>query len=153
MLVRAYAYIRAYGSELSHVARDAVLNARYLQRRLAGVLPMAVDAPCMHEFVATTRGSGIDGLRAIDVAKRMLDYGVYAPTMYFPTTVPEALMFEPTETESKAGIDELAEILSAVVDDARDDLGSVQSAPHETPISRVDEVEAARHPVLRWQTT
>ena len=150
MLVRAYAYIRAYGSDIAGIAGDAVLNARYLQSRVAGFFPMAVDSPCMHEFVATTRGSSAAGLRAMDVAKRLLDYGVYAPTVYFPITVPEALMFEPTETESKRSLDELAEICEAIVDEASRDLGFVQAAPHETPVRRVDEVRAARHPVLRW---
>jgi len=150
MLVRAYAYIRAYGSSLPQVARDAVLNARYLQARVADLFPMAVDSPCMHEFVCTTKGGRVDGLRAVDVAKRLLDYGVYAPTVYFPTTVPEALMFEPTETESKRSIDDLAAVCAAIVDEAERDLAFVQAAPHETPVERVDEVRAARQPVLRW---
>ena len=151
MLVRAYAYIRAYGSEIDGVARDAVLNARYLQARLRELFPMAVDTPCMHEFVASTKGSRVDGLRAMDVAKRMLDYGVYAPTVYFPITVPEALMFEPTETETKQSVDELADVCAAIVEEAARDLAFVQAAPHETPVRRVDEVRAARHPVLRYQ--
>ena len=150
MLVRAYAYIRAYGSSLPQVARDAVLNARYLQARVADLFPMAVHSPCMHEFVCTTKGGRVDGLRAVDVAKRLLDYGVYAPTVYFPTTVPEALMFEPTETESKRSIDDLAAVCAAIVDEADRDLAFVQAAPHETPVERVDEVRAARQPVLRW---
>ena len=150
MLVRAYAYIRAYGSGIGGVARDAVLNARYLQTRLRQLFPMAVDTPCMHEFVATTKGGRVEGLRAMDVAKRMLDYGVYAPTIYFPITVAEALMFEPTETESKAGVDELADVCAAIVAEAGRDLAFVQAAPHETPVRRVDEVGAARRPVLRW---
>ncbi len=150
MLVRAYAYIRAYGSALPQVARDAVLNARYLQTRVADIFPMAVDTPCMHEFVCTTKGARVPGLRAVDVAKRLLDYGVYAPTVYFPTTVPEALMFEPTETESKRSVDDLADVCAAIVDEAERDLAYVQSAPHETPVERVDEVRAARMPVLRW---
>jgi glycine dehydrogenase subunit 2 len=86
----------------------------------------------------------------MDVAKRLLDYGVYAPTVYFPLTVPEALMFEPTETESMQSLDALAGICAAIVDEAEHDLAFVQNAPHETPVSRVDEVRAARHPVLRW---
>jgi glycine dehydrogenase subunit 2 len=150
MLVRAYAYIRAYGSALPEVAQDAVLNARYLQHRMSTLFAMAVESPCMHEFVATTKGGKVDGLRAMDVAKRLLDYSVYAPTVYFPTTVPEALMFEPTETESKRSLDELAGICAAIVDEAERDLAFVQAAPHETPVRRVDEVQAARHPVLRW---
>jgi glycine dehydrogenase subunit 2 len=151
MLVRAYAYIRAYGSSISAVAENAVLNARYLQSRLRGILPMAVSSDSMHEFVATTKGSRVTGLRAIDVAKRLLDYGVYAPTAYFPTTVPEALMFEPTETESRRSLDLLADVCAAIVAEAERDLEHVRSAPHETPVSRVDEVEAARRPVLRWR--
>jgi glycine dehydrogenase subunit 2 len=151
MLVRAYAYIRSYGSTISQVAQDAVLNARYLQARLAPLFPMAVPTDSMHEFVATTRGCRVSELRAIDVAKRLLDYGVYAPTAYFPTTVPEALMFEPTETESKRSLDLLADICAAIVAEAERDLEQVRSAPHLTPVSRVDEVEAARRPVLRWR--
>jgi glycine dehydrogenase subunit 2 len=151
MLVRAYAYIRAYGSSISAVAEDAVLNARYLQARLRPLFPMAVTSDSMHEFVATTRGSRVAGLRAIDVAKRLLDFGVYAPTAYFPTTVPEALMFEPTETESKRSLDLLADICAAIVAEAERDLDFVKSSPHQTPVSRIDEVEAARRPVLRWK--
>jgi glycine dehydrogenase subunit 2 len=104
----------------------------------------------MHEFVCTTRGGRVDGLRAMDVAKRLLDYGIYAPTVYFPTTVPEALMFEPTETESKQSLDLLADVCAAIVADAARDLPFIQAAPHNTPVERVDEVGAARRPVLRW---
>ncbi|TMF13794.1 MAG: glycine dehydrogenase subunit 2 [Chloroflexi bacterium] len=150
MLVRAYAYIRAYGSSISGVAQDAVLNARYLQQRLSDLFPMAVESPCLHEFVASTKGGTVSGLRAMDVAKRLLDFGVYAPTVYFPTTVPEALMFEPTETESKQSLDQLADICSTIVAEAERDLAFVQAAPHDTPVRRVDEVSAARQPMLRW---
>ena len=104
----------------------------------------------MHEFVATTHGGPVEGLRAMDVAKRLLDYGVYAPTVYFPLTVPEALMFEPTETKSKQSLDGLAAICASIIEEAERDLSFVQAAPHQTPVSRVDEVLAARHPVLRW---
>jgi glycine dehydrogenase subunit 2 len=151
MLVRAYAYLRTYGSSISDVARDAVLNARYLRSQLQDLFPMAVPTASMHEFVATTRGCRVPGLRAIDVSKRLLDFGVYAPTAYFPTTVPEALMFEPTETESKRSLDLLAAICAVIVGEAEGDLGFVQAAPHLTPVSRVDEVEAARKPILRWR--
>jgi glycine dehydrogenase subunit 2 len=150
MLVRAFAYISAYGDEIAGVAADAVLNARYLQARLRDLFPMAVRSPSMHEFVCTTRGGRVDGLRAVDVAKRLLDYGIYAPTVYFPTTVPEALMFEPTETESRQSLDLLADVCAAIVAEAEGDLGFVQGAPHNTPVERVDEVAAARTPVLRW---
>jgi glycine dehydrogenase subunit 2 len=151
MLVRAYAYIRAHGDRLPGVARDAVLNARYLQARLAPLFPMAVDAPAMHEFVATTKGGRAEGLRAMDVAKRLLDFGIYAPTVYFPTTIPEALMFEPTETESKQSLDHLADVCAEIVQEAVSDIDAVRAAPHRTPVARVDEVRAARHPVLRWE--
>jgi glycine dehydrogenase subunit 2 len=150
MLVRAYAYIRAYGDTLPQVAQDAVLNARYLQKRVHDLFPMAVESDTMHEFVATTRGARVPGLRAMDVAKRLIDHGVYPPTVYFPITVPEALMFEPTETEPKAALDALAEMCAQIVAEAEADLAFVQSAPHEAPVDRVDEVRAARHPVLRW---
>jgi glycine dehydrogenase subunit 2 len=149
MLVRAYAYIRAYGDTLPQIARDAVLNSRYLRARLEPLLPVAVDSPTLHEFVATTRGT-VDGLRAIDVAKRMIDFGVYPPTMYFPTTVPEALMFEPTETESRASLDHLADCIEQILAEARTDITAVQAAPHQAPVTRVDEVRAARHPILHW---
>ncbi|HEX6539116.1 MAG TPA: aminomethyl-transferring glycine dehydrogenase subunit GcvPB, partial [Candidatus Dormibacteraeota bacterium] len=150
MLVRAYAYIRAYGSSIDGVARDAVLNARYLQSRVADLFRMAVGDPCLHEFVASTKGGRVAGLRAVDVAKRLLDFGMYAPTVYFPTTVPEALMFEPTETEPKQSLDDLADACATIVDEAERDLAFVQGAPYETPVRRVDEVTAARKPVLRW---
>jgi glycine dehydrogenase subunit 2 len=150
MLVRAFAYISAYGDTIAGVARDAVLNARYLQARLQPLFPLAVDSPSMHEFVCTTRGGRVEGLRAMDVAKRLLDYGIYAPTVYFPMTVPEAMMFEPTETESRQSLDLLADVCAAIVSEAEHDLAFVQAAPHNTPVERVDEVGAARHPVLRW---
>src|SRR5207244_4197288 len=127
MLVRAYAYIRAYGSSLPDIARDAVLNARYLQEKLRPLLGMAVESDSLHEFVATTRGGRVDGLRAGDVAKRLLDYGVYAPTVYFPLTVAEAMMIEPTETESKRSLDELADVFAAIIDEAGRDLDFVRA--------------------------
>ena len=150
MLVRAYAYIRAYGDTLPQVAQDAVLNARYLQALLREHFPMAVESPSLHEFVATTRGGRVEGLRAMDVAKRMIDFGLYPPTVYFPTTVPEALMFEPTETESRDALDGVAAVIGRIVGEAQHDLAFVQDAPHCAPVGRVDEVLAARRPVLRW---
>jgi glycine dehydrogenase subunit 2 len=153
MLVRAFAYISAYGDSIAGIAQDAVLNARYLQARLGDLFPRAVRSDSMHEFVCTTRGGRVEGLRAMDVAKRLLDYGVYAPTVYFPTTVPEALMFEPTETESRQSLDMLADVCAAIVAEAERDLAFVQNAPYNTPVERVDEVGAARRPELRWTET
>ena len=128
----------------------SVLNARYLQSRLRGLFAMAVETPCMHEFVASTKGGRVEGLRAMDVAEGFGHHGVYAPTVYFPLTVPEALMFEPTETESEQSLDAMADICAAIIDEAEGDLAFVQNAPHGTPVSRVDEARAARHPILRW---
>ncbi len=153
MLVRAYAYIRAYGDEISQVARDAVLGARYLRHRLQPWLPVAIDADSFHEFVATPRRAPepYSGLRALDIAKRMIDYGAYPPTVYFPMTVPEAMMFEPTETESKRSLDLLADTVAAIMEEGGRRPEILEGAPHDAPVARVDEVQAARHPVLRWR--
>ncbi|MFO0870558.1 MAG: aminomethyl-transferring glycine dehydrogenase subunit GcvPB [Pirellulales bacterium] len=150
VLVRAYAYIRTHGPDgLRAVAENAVLNANYLLSRLAGVLPVPQGNRCMHEFVATAgplRKSR--GVTAMDLAKRLLDYGFHAPTVYFPLTVPEALMIEPTETESRETLDALAAALTRILDEPPE---LVHAAPHSTPISRPDEVRAAKQPVLRWR--
>ncbi len=152
MLVRAYAYIRAYGDGIGQVARDAVLGARYLRWRLRDCLPTAVDGDSFHEFVATPRrAERFAGIRALDIAKRMIDYGVYPPTVYFPITVPEAMMFEPTETESKRALDQLAEIVARIMEEGAQDPELLRTAPHLAPVGRVDEVTAARRPVLRWE--
>jgi len=153
MLVRAYAYIRAYGDELAMVARDAVLGARYLRHRLEPWLPAATPADSFHEFVASPKWAPapFSELRALDIAKRMIDYGVYPPTVYFPMTVPEAMMFEPTETESKRSLDELAAVVQAIMEEGGEDHEILRTAPHQAPVGRVDEVAAARHLVLRWR--
>jgi glycine dehydrogenase subunit 2 len=151
MLVRAYAYILAYGNEIGEVARDAVLNSRYLRSRLRQVLPTQVDTDTFHEFVATPKRSAHPELRALDIAKRMIDYGVHPPTVYFPITVPEAMMFEVTETESKRSLDDLAEIVRLIVEEGGRDPEALLSAPHQAPVGRVDEVRAARQLVLRWR--
>jgi len=153
MLVRAYAYIRAYGDEIPQVARDAVLTSRYLRHRLAPALGTALSADSFHEFVATTHRSPAPSLRALDLAKRMIDFGVYPPTVYFPTTVPEALMFEPTETESRAALDDLAEVVTAIITEATTDPDRLAAAPEHAPVARVDEVTAARRPEVRWWPT
>ena len=153
MLVRAYAYIRAYGDDIAQVARDAVLGARYLRHQLEPWLPVAIDGDSFHEFVATPKRAKppYSELRALDIAKRMIDYGVYPPTVYFPMTVPEAMMFEPTETESKRSLDELAAVVQAIMEEGGRDPEILRTAPHQAPVGRVDEVQAARHPVLRWR--
>ncbi|GIW88574.1 MAG: putative glycine dehydrogenase (decarboxylating) subunit 2 [Isosphaeraceae bacterium] len=151
VLVRAYCYIRTLGPDgLRDVARHAVLNANYLRARLRGIYPVPHDAtPCMHEFVASARQLAREkGIRATDIAKRLLDHNLHAPTVYFPLIVPEALMIEPTESESRATLDRFAEALRAI---ATEDPAVLHEAPHTTPISRPDEVAAARTPILRWR--
>src|SRR4029079_15051910 len=149
VLVRAYCYIRTHGPDgLKAVAENAVLNANYLLTRVKHILPVPQGERCMHEFVAS--GAGLKkktGVSAMDIAKRLLDFGFHAPTVYFPLTVPEAMMIEPTETESKETLDAFAETLFRITGEAGDLL---HEAPHTTIISRPDEVRAAKQPVMRW---
>ena len=149
VLVRAYAYIRTYGpAGLRAVAENAVLNANYLLSKVKDMLPVPHGDRCLHEFVATAAGLKSErGISAMDVAKRLLDYGFHAPTVYFPLTVREAIMIEPTETESKQTLDAFAATLRTILSEPAEML---QSAPHTTPIARPNEVQAARQPVLRW---
>jgi glycine dehydrogenase subunit 2 len=149
VLIRAYAYIRTHGAEgLRAVSETAVLNANYLLSRVKHILPVPQGDRCMHEFVASAvRLKKETGISAMDVAKRLLDYGFHAPTVYFPLTVPEAMMIEPTETESKETLDRFAETLARITQEPPDML---HEAPHALPISRPDEVQAARKPVLKW---
>ncbi|MEX2093811.1 MAG: aminomethyl-transferring glycine dehydrogenase subunit GcvPB [Pirellulales bacterium] len=149
VLVRAYSYIRTHGPDgLRRVSENAVLNANYLLSRVKHFLPVPQGDRCMHEFVASAAKLKAEkGVSAMDVAKRLLDYGFHAPTVYFPLTVKEAIMVEPTETESKQTLDAFAETLFRVIEE---DAGLLHEAPHTTPISRPDEVQAARQPVLVW---
>jgi glycine dehydrogenase subunit 2 len=150
VLVRAYCYIRTHGPDgLKRVSENAVLNANYLLSRVKHILPVPQGDRCMHEFVATAAPlKKSKGISAMDLAKRLLDYGFHAPTVYFPLTVPECLMIEPTETESKETLDAFADALTAIVNEPADVL---HDAPHSTIVSRPDEVTAARQPVLRWK--
>ena len=151
-LVRAYAYIRTLGADgLKDAARQAIVNANYLRARLKEAYRIPVDEPCMHEFVASAVDQKALGVRALDIAKRLLDYGCYAPTIYFPLIIEEALMIEPSETESRQALDQLADALRAIAREAVADPREVQTAPHTMPVSRLDEVLAAREPNLRWQ--
>ena len=152
VLVRAYAYIRALGNTgLREVSEDAVLNANYLQARLRGQYDLSYDRLCMHEVVISARRQKRQGVRGLDIAKRLLDYGFHAPTMYFPLIVDEALMIEPTETESKETQDSFIEALLAIDREVQRDPDLVRGAPYTTPVSRLDEARAARHPDLRWR--
>lgn len=152
ILVRAYAYILALGSDgLTQATRMAVLNANYLRRRLEQTYHLAHDEPCMHECVFSDRSFTQAGVKTLDIAKRLLDYGFYAPTIYFPLVVSGALMIEPTETESKETMDEFADALLAIAKEIQDNPTALKDAPLTTPVSRLDETRAARHPVLRWK--
>ena len=152
MLVRAYCYMRTLGAEgLTDVTAMAVLNANYIRTRLAGILPLAYQTPSLHECVFSDRDLERTGVHTLDLAKRLLDYGFYAPTIYFPLVVPGAIMIEPTETESKQTIDEFIAAIETIVSEARDTPDLVKQAPHDTFIGRLDETRAARRPILRWQ--
>jgi glycine dehydrogenase subunit 2 len=149
MLVRAFAYITLLGGEgLLEVSGNAILNANYLKTRLQNIFPLPYDRVCMHEVVFSAGRER--GIKALDVAKRLLDYGFHAPTMYFPLVVDEALMIEPTETESKETLDAFVAALEQIDQEAAHDPDFVRHAPHETPMTRLDEAKAAREPDLRW---
>jgi glycine dehydrogenase subunit 2 len=152
MLVRAFTYILAMGGDgLNQASEDAVLAANYVRGRLEGVLDMPHEGPCMHEFVASARNLGEHGVKALDVAKGLLERGFYAPTVYFPLIVPEAVMVEPTETESKDTLDAFVDAVRAVAELARNDPDELHAEPRSLPVGRLDEVSAARHPILRWR--
>ena len=150
VLVRMYCYLRSHGPDgLRQIAEDAVLAANYLLSRVKNVLPVPHGDRCMHEFVASAaRLKAERDVSAMDVAKRLLDYGFHPPTVYFPLIVREAMMIEPTETESKATLDAFAAALEQIVEESPELL---HAAPHGTPICRPDEVKAARQPVLMWK--
>ena len=151
MLVRAFTYILAMGGDgLTQASKDAVLAANYVRESLEGWLEVPHRGPCMHEFVASARNLGADGVKALDVAKGLLERGFYAPTVYFPLIVPEAVMIEPTETESKATLDAFVSALHEIVELARNDPEELHAEPRSLPVGRLDEVSAARNPVLRW---
>ena len=153
VMVRALTYVMILGKEgLRRTSQVAVLNARYLEHELSRNYDMAIDQPCMHEFVMTLKRQHHDlGVSAMDIAKGMIDRGIHPPTMYFPLIVEEALMVEPTETEPKAVLDEAVRVLSELLDLAASDPQALQACPTTTPVGRIDEVQAARHPILRWQ--
>ena len=153
VLVRAYAYILAMGSDgLTQATRMAVLNANYLRTRLEQEYHLASSEPCMHECVFSDASFKHSGVKTLDIAKRLLDYGFYAPTIYFPLVVSGALMIEPTETESKETLDEFVDAMLAIAYEMRTSPEALRNAPMTTPVSRLDETRAARHPVLRWET-
>jgi glycine dehydrogenase subunit 2 len=151
MLVRAYAYIRSMGPDgLRAVAENAVLNANYLMKRLDRYYELPYPGPCMHECVFSARRQKQHGVTAMDIAKCLLDLGFYAPSTYFPLIVEEALMIEPTETESKETIDSFCDAMIQIAKEAETDPQSILNAPVTTPVKRLDQTLAARQPNLRW---
>ncbi len=149
MFIRAYTYIRMYGPEgLRSVAEHAVLNANYVMARLKNAYMLPYDKVCMHEFVLEGHWPDAPEVHALDISKRMMDYGLHPPTNYFPLIVPEALMIEPTETESKQMLDEFVEVMLKIAEEAHTQPELLKTAPHKTPVGRLDEVKAARDLVL-----
>ncbi|PTM58472.1 aminomethyl-transferring glycine dehydrogenase subunit GcvPB [Desmospora activa] len=152
MLVRAYTYIRTMGPDgLQRVSEDAVLNANYLMKRLEEHFDVPFPDRCKHEFVLSGNRQKQWGVRTLDMAKRLLDFGVHPPTIYFPLIVEECMMIEPTETESKETLDRFVEVMIQIAKEAEDNPEVIQEAPHHTVVKRLDEVTAARKPVLRWE--
>lgn len=155
VVLRALAYVLTLGAEgIPEASANAVLNANYLMHELAGLYEMAYDGPCMHEFVMSlSKLKKENGVSAMDIAKSLLDHGIHPPTMYFPLIVEEALMVEPTETESKETLDQAAAVFRSIYGTALSDPQSLHEAPVRTPIRRPDELGAARNPKLRYQFT
>lgn len=149
MHVRAYAYIAAYGTDLADVTRYAVLNANYVRVKLKDKYHTPFERMCGHEFVLEGHWpEKAPGIHALDVSKRLMDYGIHPPTNYFPLIVPEALLIEPTETESKETLDRFVEVMLTIADEAATNPELLHDAPHTTPVRRVDEVKAAKELVL-----
>jgi len=153
MFVRALSYMMSHGADgLRQVAEDAVLNANYLRVRLADVLSVAFPGTCMHEVLFDDRFLKDTGVTTLDFAKELIDEGFHPMTMYFPLVVHGALLIEPTETESKSGLDQFAAVLRGLAERARaGDAALFRAAPQLTPRRRLDETGAARNPVLRWR--
>src|SRR6266571_4171179 len=152
VFVRSYAYIRTYGPRLREMSEVAVLNANYLLARLKDSYDLPFDRLCMHEFVLSARKLKREyGVTALDVAKRLMDHGFHPPTVYFPLIVPEALMIEPTETEPMETLDAFADAMLAIAREAADQPELLKEAPHVRPVKRLDEVRAAKRPVVRYR--
>ncbi len=151
VFVRSYAFMRAYGPALKEMSEAAVLNANYLLARLRDAYDLPYDRLCMHEFVLSARTLKREhGITALDVAKRLMDFGIHPPTIYFPLVVPEALMIEPTETETKERLDAFVEAMLQIRREAEEHPELLRTAPHTRPVQRLDEVRAAKEPVVRY---
>jgi glycine dehydrogenase subunit 2 len=151
VFVRSYAYIRMWGPRLREMSEVAVLNANYVLARLKDAYDLPFDRLCMHEFVVSARSlKKQHGCTALDVAKRLMDYGFHPPTIYFPLIVPEALMVEPTETEAKETLDAFCDAMLAIAREAAEEPELLKKAPHHRPVKRLDEVRAAKHLVVKY---
>ncbi len=151
ILVRAYAYIKTLGAEgLERASRAAVINANYIKSRLKGHFDLPYDTPCMHECVFSDKIQSEYGIKTLDIAKRLIDYGFHPPTIYFPLVVQGAIMIEPTETEPRKALDEFSDAMIAIAKEARENPELLKEAPTTAATRRLDEVKAAREPRLRW---
>ena len=150
VFVRSYAFMRAYGPDLRDMSETAVLNANYVLAGLRDDYGLPYDRHCMHEFVLSASALKKKyGITALDIAKRLMDYGIHPPTIYFPLVVPEALMIEPTETEPKERLDGFIRVMKEIAREAAVSPQLLKDAPHSRPVRRLDEVKAAREPVVR----
>ena len=151
-MVKAYAYIRSLGAEgLKEVSENAVLNANYIKEKLKPYYHLPCDRTCMHEVVFSGKHQKAKGVNTLDIAKRLLDYGFHPPTIYFPQVVEEAIMIEPTETESKETLDAFIKAMIEIAGEVDKEPELLHNAPYSTPVRRLDEVNAARKPDLRWK--
>jgi len=150
VLVKAFTYITMMGKDLKPASIDAVLNANYIKAKLKNCYKIAIDEICAHEFVLTNEYQKDFGVNTLQLAKRLIDYGFHPPTIYFPLIVHEAMMIEPTESETKETLDNFIEVMYKIAEEAKENQNLLQDAPHNTPVRKVDETNAARHPNLKW---
>jgi glycine dehydrogenase subunit 2 len=152
VFVRSYAFLRMWGDRLREMSEVAVLNANYILARLKDTYDLPFDRLCMHEFVLSAQTLKREhGCTALDVAKRLMDYGFHPPTVYFPLIVPEALMIEPTETEAKETLDAFCDAMIAIAREAAEEPELLKEAPHHRPVKRLDEVRAAKNPIVKYR--
>ena len=151
VVMKAYTYILSLGKDIKHVGPIATLNANYVKESLRDAYYLPVDTVCKHEFVFDGLADKSTGVTTLDIAKRLLDYGYHAPTIYFPLLFHQSIMIEPTETESKETLDDFIDIMHRVAEEALSDPDMVKSAPHTTPVRRLDETTAAKNPLLKYR--
>ena len=151
VVMRAYTYILSLGKEIKHVGPIATLNANYVKESLRDAYYLPIDTVCKHEFVFDGLADKSTGVTTLDIAKRLLDYGYHAPTIYFPLLFHQSIMIEPTETESLETLTEFISIMRKIAEEAISMPDELKTAPHNTPVRRLDETTAARQPVLRYK--